>query len=64
MPDLNAVAVSDPVNAVEFFFPHYFLLPMFSSMSAYRIRPNGPESCIFELWSLTHVAEGQGARNA
>jgi phenylpropionate dioxygenase-like ring-hydroxylating dioxygenase large terminal subunit len=59
VPDLNAVAVSDPVNAVEFFFPHYFLLPMFSSMSAYRIRPNGPESCIFELWSLTHVAEGQ-----
>jgi carnitine monooxygenase subunit len=59
VPDLNAVAVSDPVNAVEFFFPHYFLLPMFSSMSAYRIRPNGPESCIFELWSLTHIAEGQ-----
>ncbi|UVO54265.1 aromatic ring-hydroxylating dioxygenase subunit alpha [Sphingomonas sp. SUN039] len=59
VPDLNAVAVSHPVNAVEFFFPHYFLLPMFSSMSAYRIRPNGPESCIFELWSLTHVAEGQ-----
>jgi carnitine monooxygenase subunit len=59
VPDLNAVAVSDPVNAVEFFFPHYFLLPMFSSMSAYRIRPNGPESCIFELWSLTHIAAGQ-----
>jgi hypothetical protein len=27
-------------------------------MSAYRIRPTGPEECIFELWSLTHVAEG------
>jgi carnitine monooxygenase subunit len=59
VPDLNAVAVSDPVNAVEFIFPHYFLLPMFSSMSSYRIRPLGPESCLFELWSLTHVAEGE-----
>ena len=58
VPDLNAVAVSDPVSAVEFLFPHYFLLPTFSSMSAYRIRPLGPESCLFELWSLTHVPEG------
>ena len=59
VPDLNAVAVSDPINAVEFIFPHYFLLPMFSSMSSYRIRPLGPESCLFELWSLTHIAEDQ-----
>jgi phenylpropionate dioxygenase-like ring-hydroxylating dioxygenase large terminal subunit len=58
VPDLNAVAMSDPVKAVEFIFPHYFLLPMFSSMSSYRIRPLGPESCLFELWSLTHVADG------
>ena len=57
VPDLNAVAVSHPINAVEFIFPHYFLLPMFSSMSSYRIRPLGPESCLFELWSLTHVAD-------
>jgi hypothetical protein len=27
-------------------------------MSAYRIRPLGPESCIFELWSLTHFPVG------
>jgi carnitine monooxygenase subunit len=58
VPDLNAVAVSDPVHAVEFFFPHYFLLPMFTSMSAYRIRPLTPETCVFELWSLTHKAPG------
>lgn len=58
VPDLNAVAVSDPINAVEFLFPNTFLLPMFSSVSAYRIRPLGPESCMFELWSLTHVAAG------
>ena len=59
VPDLNAVAVSDPVNAVEFLFPHYFLLPFFTSMSSYRIRPLGPESCLFEIWSLTHMAEGE-----
>jgi phenylpropionate dioxygenase-like ring-hydroxylating dioxygenase large terminal subunit len=59
VPDLNAVAVSDPINAVEFLFPHYFLLPYFASMSSYRIRPLGPESCLFELWSLTTVAEGK-----
>ena len=59
VPDLNAVAVSDPVNAVEFLFPHYFLLPFFTSMSAYRIRPLGPQSCLFEIWSLTHAAAGE-----
>jgi hypothetical protein len=59
VPDLNAVCVSHPVNAVEFIFPHYFLLPYFSSMSAYRIRPLGPESCFFEIWSLTTFPEGQ-----
>ena len=32
---------------------------MFSSMSSYRIRPLGPESCLFEIWSLTHIAEGE-----
>ena len=58
VPDLNAVAVSDPVHAVEFIFPHYFLLPYFTSMSAYRIRPTGPESCFFEIWSLTMFPEG------
>jgi hypothetical protein len=62
VPDLNAVAVSDPVNAVEFLFPHYFLLPFFTSMSSYRIRPLGPESCLFEIWSLTGAAEGQEPR--
>lgn len=59
IPDLNAVAVSDPINAVEFLFPHYFLLPFFSSMSSYRIRPLGPERCLFEIWSLTLFPEGE-----
>ncbi|MFT3964933.1 MAG: aromatic ring-hydroxylating dioxygenase subunit alpha [Sphingobium sp.] len=58
-PDLNAVCVSDPVNAVEYLFPHYFLLPFFTGMSSYRIRPLGPETCLFEIWSLTGFAEGE-----
>ncbi|MDG2004645.1 MAG: SRPBCC family protein, partial [Novosphingobium sp.] len=59
VPDLNAVAVSDPVNSVEFLFPHYFLLPFFTSFSSYRIRPLGPERCLFEIWSLTNFPEGE-----
>jgi len=59
VPDLNALAVSDPIKAVEFVFPNYFLLPFFTSTSAYRIRPTGPESCRFEIWSLTHFAPGE-----
>ncbi len=59
VPDLNAVAVSDPVEAVEFLFPHYFILTAFTSMSSYRVRPLGPESCLFEIWSLTAFPEGE-----
>jgi len=59
IPDLLAVKQSDPVNAVEFLFPHYFLLPTFTSFSAYRIRPLGPESCFFEIWSLTNYPKGE-----
>lgn len=58
-PDLNALAMTNRVNAVEYMFPHYFVLPFLSSMAAYRIRPLGPEKCSFELWSLTLFPEGQ-----
>jgi nitrite reductase/ring-hydroxylating ferredoxin subunit len=59
VPDVIAVKQSDPVNAVEYLFPHYFVLPTFTSFSAYRIRPLGPESCFFEIWSLTQFPKGQ-----
>jgi nitrite reductase/ring-hydroxylating ferredoxin subunit len=59
VPDLNAAAVSHPIKPINFLFPHYFLLPFFSSMASYRIRPLGPESCLFELWSLTFYPEGE-----
>ena len=58
-PDLNALAMTNRVNAVEYMFPHYFVLPFLSSQAAYRIRPLGPEKCSFELWSLTLFPEGQ-----
>ena len=58
-PDLNEIALKTPLKAVEFIFPNYFLLPNLSSMAAYRIRPLGPESCLFELWSLTHFPVGR-----
>lgn len=60
LPDLNALAQSNPIKAVEFIFPHYFLLPTMTSSSAYRIRPLGPEECVFEIWSLTHFAAVDG----
>jgi hypothetical protein len=58
-PDLNDIAVNHPVHGVEFLFPHFFLLPCFSSMSAYRIRPLTAETCFFEIWSLTLFPPGK-----
>ena len=52
VPDLVKVAATHTFKAVEFLFPHFFLLPMFSAMAAYRIRPLTPETCLFEIWSL------------
>jgi hypothetical protein len=38
-----------------FIFPNLFFLPQFANSLGYRSRPNGddPDSCIFEVWSLT-----------
>jgi phenylpropionate dioxygenase-like ring-hydroxylating dioxygenase large terminal subunit len=57
VPDLNTAKASDYVHPIEFLFPHFFLLPMFSSMASYRIRPLTAETCFFEIWSLTHMPE-------
>ena len=40
-------------------FPHYFVLPMYSSASSYRFRPLGPEETLMEIWSLTRFPEGE-----
>jgi hypothetical protein len=59
MPDLNYIQSNDLFKAVEFCFPNTFVLPYYSSASTYRIRPLGPEECLFELWSLTRYPPGQ-----
>ncbi|MGE0385164.1 MAG: SRPBCC family protein [Gammaproteobacteria bacterium] len=59
VPDLHAIDQKGLTSAVNFCFPHYFLLPTFSSASSYRIRPLGPEECLFELWSLTRFPPGE-----
>jgi phenylpropionate dioxygenase-like ring-hydroxylating dioxygenase large terminal subunit len=58
VPDLNELTERG-INQ-EFFqcFPHYFVLPMYSSASSYRFRPLGPEETLMEIWSLARVPEG------
>ena len=59
MPDLNALDAQG-INLTFFHaFPHYFVLPMYSSASAYRFRPLGPEETLMEIWSLGRTPEGQ-----
>ena len=50
--DILKVQQEVEFNAVEYMFPHFFLLPTFGAMSSYRVRPLTPETCFFELWSL------------
>ena len=59
VPDLNELDARG-LN-LEFFhcFPHYFVLPMYSSATAYRFRPLGPEETLMELWSLTRFSEDE-----
>jgi nitrite reductase/ring-hydroxylating ferredoxin subunit len=56
MPDLNEIG---PVGPDNFCFPHYFLLPQYGNMASYRIRPLGPETCLFELFSLALYPEDE-----
>ena len=54
--DLDARGVNEPMG---YCFPHYFVLPMYSSASSYRFRPLGPEETLMEIWSLTRFPEGR-----
>ena len=58
MPDLNELESQSLIEPMGYCFPHYFVLPMYSSASAYRFRPLGPEETLMEIWSLTRFAEG------
>lgn len=59
VPDLNELDAAG-LNLTFFHcFPHYVVLPMYSSASSYRFRPLGPEETLMEIWSLTRFPEGE-----
>ncbi len=59
IPDLDELAAQGLNQEFYPCFPHFFVLPMYSSASSYRFRPLGPEETLMELWSLTRFPEGQ-----
>ena len=58
IPDLNELEDQGLNEPMGYCFPHYFVLPMYSSASSYRFRPLGPEETMMEIWSLTRFPEG------
>jgi phenylpropionate dioxygenase-like ring-hydroxylating dioxygenase large terminal subunit len=58
IPDLNDLEDRGLNEPMAYCFPHFFVLPMFSSASSYRFRPLGPEETLMEIWSLTRFPEG------
>jgi nitrite reductase/ring-hydroxylating ferredoxin subunit len=59
MPDLNELDADGLNEPMGYVFPHFFVLPMYSSASSYRFRPLGPEETLMEIWSLTRYPEGK-----
>jgi phenylpropionate dioxygenase-like ring-hydroxylating dioxygenase large terminal subunit len=59
MPDLNDLDARGFNETFYQCFPHYFVLPMYSSASSYRFRPLGPETTLMEIWSLTRYARDE-----
>ena len=64
IPDLNELEEQGLNEPMGYCFPHYFVLPMYSSASSYRFRPLGPEETLMEIWSLTRFPEGERAGEA
>jgi phenylpropionate dioxygenase-like ring-hydroxylating dioxygenase large terminal subunit len=58
VPDFNELEARGLNEPMGYCFPHYFVLPMYSSASSYRFRPLGPEETMMEIWSLTRCPEG------
>ncbi len=58
IPDLNELEASGLNEPMGYCFPHFFVLPMYSSASSYRFRPLGPEETLMEIWSLTRYPAG------
>ena len=59
IPDINELDARGLNETFYQCFPHSFVLPMYSSASAYRFRPLGPEETLMEIWSLTRFPEGE-----
>jgi phenylpropionate dioxygenase-like ring-hydroxylating dioxygenase large terminal subunit len=59
MPDINELEAAGMNQPMGYCFPHFFVLPMYSSASSYRFRPLGPEETLMEIWSLTRFAPGE-----
>jgi phenylpropionate dioxygenase-like ring-hydroxylating dioxygenase large terminal subunit len=59
IPDLNELEAQGTNEPMGYCFPHWFVLPMYSSASSYRFRPLGPEETLMEIWSLTRFPEGE-----
>ncbi len=59
IPDLNELDARGLNETFYACFPHYFVLPMYSSASSYRFRPLAPEETLMEIWSLTRFPEGE-----
>jgi phenylpropionate dioxygenase-like ring-hydroxylating dioxygenase large terminal subunit len=59
IPDLNEIEARGLTEPMVYCFPHFFVLPMYSSASAYRFRPLGPEQTLMEIWSLTRFPTDQ-----
>lgn len=58
IPDLNQLTADGFTEPMVYCFPHFFILPMYSSASQYRFRPLGPEETLMEIWSLTRFPGG------
>jgi nitrite reductase/ring-hydroxylating ferredoxin subunit len=58
LPDLNELEAAGMNEPMGYVFPHYFVLPMYSSASSYRFRALGPEETLMEIWSMTRYPEG------
>jgi len=59
IPDINQLDEQGLNDTFYQCFPHYFVLPMYSSASSYRFRPLGPEETLMEIWSLARFPEGE-----
>jgi hypothetical protein len=59
VPDLNDLDAQGLNETFYHCFPHYFVLPMYSSASSYRFRPLGPEETLMEIWSLARCPAGE-----